>query len=144
MFKTTIHHVFELVLSRMQGLSNTLRQQDLMSQSLLPKRHGTAGDDHHLPALILQHGYLTGQTKTKIFKLFTCRAFTCSYLLNHDYVVLPALLLKPAGPVLDRTHLRVLLQHSRASLQCVWPVSTHCDGQKTSHGGVGGRLQRTT
>lgn len=63
-FNMIIYHLFELVLSRMQGLSNALRQQDLMSQSLLPKRHSTTGDNHHLPALILQHGHLTGHTKT--------------------------------------------------------------------------------
>lgn len=61
--KIIIHHFFELVLSRMQGLSDALRQQDLVSQSLLPKRHSTTGDNHHLPALILQHGHLKGHTK---------------------------------------------------------------------------------
>lgn len=60
-----IHHLFELVLSRMQGLSDTLRQQDLMSQSLLPECHSPTSDNHHLSALILQHGYLIRHTKVQ-------------------------------------------------------------------------------
>lgn len=52
------HHVFELVLTRVQRLSDALGQQDLVPQPLLAESHGAAGDDHHLPALILQHGHL--------------------------------------------------------------------------------------
>lgn len=49
------HHVFELVLTRVQRLPDTLGQQDLVPQPLLAESHGATGDDHHLPALILQH-----------------------------------------------------------------------------------------
>lgn len=52
------HHVFELVLTRVQRLPDALGQQDLVPQPLLAESHGAAGDDHHLPALILQHGHL--------------------------------------------------------------------------------------
>lgn len=54
----------------MQGLPDTLRKQDLMSQSLLPKCHSTTCDNHHLPALILQHGHLTGYIKAITLKYF--------------------------------------------------------------------------
>lgn len=57
------HNVFELVLSGVQGLSDALRQKDFMSKSLLPKRHSAARNDHHLPALILQHGHLETETR---------------------------------------------------------------------------------
>lgn len=145
-----IYHLFELVLSRMQGLSNALRQQDLMSQSLLPKRHSTTGDNHHLPALILQHGHLTGHTKTyqlifhSLHNIPSHHQQSGSFVyINNLNVALPALLLRPGAPVPGRTH-PVSPQHSQASLQCVWPASTHCGGQKTFHGDVGARLQRIT
>lgn len=52
------HHVFELVLTRVQCLPDALGQQDLVPQPLLAEGHGAAGDNHHLPALVLQHGHL--------------------------------------------------------------------------------------
>lgn len=61
-------HVFESVLSRMQGLPNALWQQNFMSQSLFSKCYSTAGHNHHLSALILQHGNL-GWQKWHTFKL---------------------------------------------------------------------------
>lgn len=56
------HHVFELIVARVQRLSDTLGQQDLMSQPLLAKGHCSTGDNHHLPALILQHSHLHSKT----------------------------------------------------------------------------------
>lgn len=146
-----IHHVFQLVLSRMQGLPDTLRKQDLMSQSLLPKCHSTTCDNHHLPALILQHGHLTGYIKTIALKYFfhnqdqeptqpSSRDFFSYVPQQYFHGALPALLWRPGVPVPDHTHPESP-QHSPASLQSVWPASTHCGGQKTSHGDAGARLQ---
>lgn len=161
-FKYFIYHVFQLVLSRMQGLPDTLRKQDLMSQSLLPKCHSTTCDNHHLSALILQHGHLPGHIKTLTLKYFfhnqdqepthniiltltqpsSIEFFSCVHQQYFD-LALPALLWRPVVPVPDHTRPESP-QHSPASLQSVWPALTHCGGQKTSHGGVGARLQEKT
>lgn len=52
------HHVFQLVLTRVQRLPDALGQQDLVLQPLLAEGHSATGDDHHLSTLILQHGHL--------------------------------------------------------------------------------------
>lgn len=50
---SSTHHLFELVLPRVQGLPHALRQKDLMAQALLAKGNGSTGHQHHLSALIL-------------------------------------------------------------------------------------------
>ena len=52
------YHVLELVLSGVQRLPDALGEQDLVAESLLAEGHRPAGHDHHLPALVLQHGHL--------------------------------------------------------------------------------------
>lgn len=50
---SSTHHLFQLVLTRVQGLPDALRQKDLMAQALLAKGYSSTGHQHHLSALIL-------------------------------------------------------------------------------------------
>lgn len=76
-----VYHVFQLVLPWMQGLPDTLRQQDLVSQSLLSKCYSTTCDNHHLPALILQHGHLAVKNEDNIHTC--CQGKTEFYCCLH-------------------------------------------------------------
>lgn len=121
----------------MQGLPDTLRQQDFMSQPLLSKRYSATCNNHHLPAFILQHGHLAMQKIIYVLKVKVKQTFTAVCKKKN---VKPAPQLRQDVPEQVHIHLSSP-QHSRALQQFVWLALTHCDGQRTSHGDEGGWLQ---